>query len=112
MLKRSTRDFEYLLTDDNGKIDSISDGIISLFKLPISFFKEHEIPIHLIIPELCEVSRQRGSNGEQITNFEAWNGLKQLRFYIPKNLSNSVSRGGMISSNNRQNDNATNDGLS
>jgi len=45
MIKRSSKDFEYILTDENGKIDSISDGIISLFKLPISFFKEHEIPI-------------------------------------------------------------------
>lgn len=45
MIKRSSRDYEYILTDDNGKIDSISEGITSLLKLPISFFKEHDIPI-------------------------------------------------------------------
>ncbi len=45
MIKRSSRDYEYILTDENGKIDSISEGITSLLKLPISFFKDHEIPI-------------------------------------------------------------------
>jgi hypothetical protein len=45
MIKRSDRDYEYIITDENGKIDSISEGVISLLKLPISFFKEHEIPI-------------------------------------------------------------------
>lgn len=45
MIKRSDKDYEYIITDENGRIDSISDGVISLLKLPISFFKEHEIPI-------------------------------------------------------------------
>ena len=40
MIKKTNREFEYILTDENGKIDSISEGITSLFKLPISFFKE------------------------------------------------------------------------
>lgn len=45
MIKRSSRDYEYVITDENGKIDSISEGITSLLKLPISFFKDHDIPI-------------------------------------------------------------------
>lgn len=45
MIKRANKDYEYIVTDENGKIDSISEGVTSLFKLPISFFKEHEIPI-------------------------------------------------------------------
>jgi hypothetical protein len=45
MIKRSDKDYEYIITDENGRIDSISEGVISLLKLPISFFKEHEIPI-------------------------------------------------------------------
>jgi hypothetical protein len=59
MIKRSDKDYEYIITDENGRIDSISDGVISLLKLPISFFKEHEIPIQILIPELCEVCRPR-----------------------------------------------------
>jgi hypothetical protein len=43
MIKRADRDYEYIITDENGKIDSISEGVISLLK--VSFFKEHEIPI-------------------------------------------------------------------
>jgi hypothetical protein len=59
MIKRSDKDYEYIITDENGRIDSISDGVISLLKLPISFFKEHEIPIQILIPELCEVCKPR-----------------------------------------------------
>lgn len=57
MIKSACRDYEYIITDENGKIDSISEGVISLLKLPISFFKEHEIPIQVVVPELCEVQR-------------------------------------------------------
>ena len=99
MIKRSGRDYEYILTDENGKIDSISDGITSMLKLPISFFKEHDIPIQVIIPELCEVCRLKtnGGNFEIATNFDAWNGFKDLRFIIPKNFSSSSSRVGATS---------------
>ena len=45
MIKHASRDYEYIITDENGSIDSISEGIFSLLKLPASFFKEHEIPI-------------------------------------------------------------------
>lgn len=59
MIKGACKDYEYIITDDNGKIDAISEGVISLLKLPVSFFKEHEIPIQIIIPELCEIQRIR-----------------------------------------------------
>mmetsp|Transcript_15263 Transcript_15263/g.14825 ORF Transcript_15263/g.14825 Transcript_15263/m.14825 type:complete len:254 (-) Transcript_15263:896-1657(-) len=94
MIRRINKEYEYILTDENGIIDTISDGIVSLLKLPIYFFKEHEIPIQVLIPELCDVSRLKGPLREQITNFEAWNGLRDLRYFIPKNLSNTSNRGG------------------
>lgn len=40
------------------------------------------------------MSRFKNSAGEPITNFEAWNGLKDLRFMVPKNFSSSTGRGG------------------
>ena len=57
MIKKANREYEYILTDEHGKIDSVSDGISRIFKLGSSFFKEHEVPIQLIVPELCEVSK-------------------------------------------------------
>jgi hypothetical protein len=74
MIKRSSRDYEYILTDESGKIDSISEGITSLFKLPITFFKEHDIPIQVIIPELCEVAKTKRNGQDPMTNFEVWKG--------------------------------------
>lgn len=104
MIKRSCRDYEYVLCDENGKIDSISEGITSLLKLPISFFKDHDIPIQVLVPELCEVNRSRSFVTESVTNFEAWNGLKDLRFMVPKNFSTSNSRGGQTSTSVRMGD--------
>lgn len=70
MIKKANYNFEYILCDENGIIDSISEGIVALLKLQISFFKEHEIPIHILIPELCEVSKAKNNNQEILTNFE------------------------------------------
>ena len=97
MIKRSEKDYEYIITDENGKIDSISEGVISLLKLPISFFKEHEIPIQILAPELCEVSRAKNqTSGMQDlpTYFDIWSGQKDLKYIVPKNLSSAGSRGG------------------
>lgn len=99
MIKSAGRDYEYIITDDTGRIDAISEGVISLLKLPVSFFKEHEIPIQLIIPELCEVIHVRKSHHhshgiERATYFDVWTGEKDLKFKIPKNFSNAGGRSG------------------
>jgi hypothetical protein len=39
-------------------------------------------------------------------------GLKELRFYIPKNLSSSSNRAGMISTSNNRGDGTTEDAIS
>ena len=97
MLKPGNRDFEYILTDENGNIDAVSDGIIQLLKLPVSFFKEHSVPIQIIVPELCEVQRHKNPSTQQfetVTHFDVWIGQRELRFIIPKNFSNAGGRSG------------------
>ena len=97
MIKHASRDYEYIITDENGSIDSISEGIFSLLKLPASFFKEHEIPIQIIVPELCEVQKYKNPNYPELdtaTHFDAWVGQRDLKFIIPKNFSNAGGRSG------------------
>lgn len=97
MIKPGNRDYEYIITDENGNIDAVSDGIIALLKLPISFFKEHSVPIQMIVPELCEVQKYRAPGSQQVdtvTHFDVWTGQRDLRYIIPKNFSNAGGRGG------------------
>ena len=44
-----------------------------------------------------------------MTNFEAWNGVKDLRFMVPKNFSSSAGRGTHASGTSRNPDGASED---
>lgn len=58
----------------------------------------------MLVPELCEVARFKAPTGEPITNFEQFNGLKDLRFMVPKNFSSSSGRGGGATSTSKNAD--------
>ena len=111
MIKSANRDFEYLITDENGRIDTISEGVVSLLKLPISFFKEHEIPVQVIVPELCEIQRCKNPQSGQpeiATHFDMWTGSRDLKFIIPKNFSNAGGRSHHFGNANNNKNNANN----
>lgn len=57
LIKPINRDFEYIVTDINGRIDSISFGMTSMLNLQATFFKENEIFIQVLCPQLCEVDK-------------------------------------------------------
>jgi PAS domain S-box-containing protein len=50
LMKPMYKDYDYILTDQQGRIDSISKGITSLLQLQPSFFKENEVFIQVICP--------------------------------------------------------------
>jgi PAS domain S-box-containing protein len=43
LIKPTGKDYDYILTDQYGRIDSISKGITSILQLQPTFFKENEI---------------------------------------------------------------------
>jgi len=61
LIKPINKEFDFILTDEYGKIDSISKGITSMLQLQANFFKENEIFIQVICPMLCQVDRVRSS---------------------------------------------------
>ena len=87
LIKPTNKDYDFILTDNFGRIDSISKGITSMLQLQATFFKENEIYIQVLCPQLCEVEKVRNSK-EQATKFEIWNGVKDLTFIVPRNFSN------------------------
>ena len=64
-----------------------------MLQLQPSFFKENEIFIQVICPQLCEVEKHKEAK-EQSTKFDVWNGLKDLSFIIPRNFSNLSQKSG------------------
>jgi len=61
--------------------------------LQATFFKENEIFIQVLCPQLCEVERIKGSK-DIATKFEIWTGVRDLTFIIPKNFSNLTQKAG------------------
>ena len=43
LIKPTNKEYEYIITDELGKIDSITNGIHSILHVSASFFKENEI---------------------------------------------------------------------
>ncbi len=64
-----------------------------MLQLQPTFFKENEIFIQVICPQLCEVEKQKNSK-EFATRFDTWNGLRDLSYIIPRNFSNLSQKSG------------------
>ena len=66
-----------------------------MIQLQPSFFKENEIFIQVVCPQLAEVehSKRKGKK-ETATKFELWQGVKDLTFIIPRNFSNLSQKSG------------------
>lgn len=93
LIKPTNRDYDFIITDQFGRIDSISKGITSILQLQATFFKENEIFIQVLCPQLCEVEKMKGSR-EHATKFELWTGVQDLTFIIPRNFSNLTQKSG------------------
>lgn len=93
LVKPTGKDYDYILTDQYGRIDSISKGISAMLGLQPTFFKENEIYIQVICPQLCEVERAKGTK-DQAIKFDLWSGMKDLSYIIPKNFNNLGQKSG------------------
>jgi PAS domain S-box-containing protein len=83
LIRPINRNSDYILTDCQGKIDSITAGISSMLNVSPGFFKENEVYIQIICPDLFDLV-----DGQKTTKFEIIQGRKKLTFIIPKNFSN------------------------
>jgi hypothetical protein len=64
-----------------------------MLQLQPTFFKENEIFIQVICPQLCEVEKPKNSK-EISTKFDNWSGLRDLSYIIPRNFSNLSQKSG------------------
>lgn len=85
MMRQIQDNFDYVLTDQRGVIDSFSWRVSSLFAFPPSFTKENCINIQILAPKLIKVFSNSGKKS-LLSRFQEAGGQKLL-FTIPKGLS-------------------------
>ena len=83
LLRPINKNSDYILTDMQGKIDSISRDASAMFSVTTSFFNENDVYIQLICPQLFDTI----GTGAFKTYFNTVNGNRELNFIIPKNFA-------------------------
>jgi len=85
LIRQINKDYDYIITDSEGKIDSISIGIYHMYNINCSFIKENHIYIQLICPELADpVSFIDEKIQLRFCNIQ---GRKRLTFSIPRDFT-------------------------
>ena len=97
------KDYDWILADEFGKIDTISIGVTLLLNLSPAFFKENDIYIQILIPELAiETDLERPFT----------EGFKEMTMVTPTNFSNILKRNSGAQGREEQlHDGASNMGL-
>ena len=84
LIRERHKDYDYILTNDQGRIDSASAWISGLLHLQPNFLKENEVYIQLLCPELLDLA-STSENGV-CTKMELFQGTHDLTFILPANF--------------------------
>ena len=88
MIKQIQSDTDFILTDMKGVIDSFSAGVTTMLNLPITLFKDCDINIQIMAPELINVfSADKKKN--TLEKFKEIGGQK-ITFFVPKDFAINV----------------------
>lgn len=88
MLRQIHSDLDFILTDMKGVIDSFSSGVTTMLNLPVALFKESDINIQILAPELINAfSPDKKRN--IIEKYKEIGGQK-LTFFVPKDFAVNV----------------------
>ena len=86
MIRQFQSDHQYIITDTKGVIDSFSEGISNILQLSSAFFKDNQINIQVIAPELMKVfddiEKKRG-----ISEKFKESGGQKLTFIVPRDFA-------------------------
>ena len=89
MICQIHNDCEYIITDMKGVIDCFSGGITSILNLPVALFKDTDINIQILAPELMNVFSSVDKKRQILEKYKEAGGQK-LTFYIPKDFANQT----------------------
>lgn len=86
MIRQTQADYDYIITDMRGVIDCFSKGVGSLLKLSATLFKDNEINIQILAPELIKVFSAADRKRTLLEKFKEAGGQK-LVFMVPKDFA-------------------------
>lgn len=86
MIRAMHSDSEYILTDSKGLIECCSQGIASSLGLPFNVFKENEINIQILAPDLIRVFNPQDVKRGALSKFQEPSG-QRLTFIVPKDFT-------------------------
>ena len=86
MIRQSQADYDYILTDMRGVIDSFSARVSTLLNMPANIFKESDINIQILAPDLIKVFSSQDKRRPLLEKFKEAGGQK-LQFIVPKEFS-------------------------
>lgn len=82
MIRPVTTDYDFIITDSLGDIDSFTSGIGSLLNLsPFLFKDQNKVNIQIIAPELISVFEYRKIPSKEEENKEEDGDIDYRRFY-------------------------------
>jgi len=90
MIKPAMSNYDYLLTDMDGIIDSFSKGITSLLGLPANLFKDKDtqINIQILAPELISFFMESQRKGRVAKSKYREPGGDSITLVVPKDFNN------------------------
>jgi len=89
MIRQSQSDYDYIITDTRGVIDCFSQGVGSRLKLPSNLFKDSEINIQILAPELIKIFSSADKKRTLFDKFREAGGQK-LMFMVPKDFAQNT----------------------
>lgn len=100
MMKQQQSEFEFILTSPKGVIDSFTSGVTSLLNLPATLFKEVDINIQILAPDLIKVFGAGDNKKKTLLDKYKEPGGQKLTFITPKHFADHANTGKKKSSYN------------
>ena len=88
IIRERNKDCKFILTDPYGKIDSMSEALVGKLEIQHNFFKENEVYIQFLFPDLLDV--QQKQDGTAYTMMEKMQGRSELSFILPKDFVSKI----------------------
>ncbi len=88
LIRQRNKDDDFILTNSIGRIDSMSESLSGRFRLQHNFFKENEVYVQFLCPDL--INLEYNQNGELCTAMECMTGYHELTFILPKDFHSTV----------------------
>eukprot|EP01022_Parablepharisma_sp_SALTPOND_P014020 TRINITY_DN1886_c0_g1_i1.p1 TRINITY_DN1886_c0_g1~~TRINITY_DN1886_c0_g1_i1.p1 ORF type:complete len:1985 (-),score=180.40 TRINITY_DN1886_c0_g1_i1:1112-7066(-) len=88
LIRQRNKDDDFVLMNPLGKIDSMSESLSGKFRFQHNFFKENEVYVQFLCPELLNL--ELSQSGTLCTSLENLNGYHELTFILPKDFHSIV----------------------